>query len=292
LSALTKVFVVLHVVLTMLFVGATVVFVNQIESFSATGEKKDNEIKRLQGQAEFERGRAQTAIAEATSVKIQAGNEVSRIRQLLNTELTNVRERDTQIATLRQSLGSAEASLQGANAALATAQESNKLLQGQINETRTASDKIQEENTQLQTAIADITARHQTASRALQNANEEIEELRTQLASFQDRGGPAGAGGAGVASAAEEEPGITPANPINGVIRDKRNVNGVNYATISVGSQDQVTENMIFNVIDRGTGDFLGYVRIDRVEPNEAVGRLDGPRVADMKPGNEVRTQL
>lgn len=292
MSALTKVFVVLHVVLTMLFVAATIVFVNRVENFAQSKERQAKENEILRRQAEFATNQAQTALAEATSVKIQSGNEVSRIRQLLNTELANVRERDTQIAGLRQNLGSAEASLQGANAALATAQESNKLLGAQINETRAASDKIQEENTQLQTAIADITAKHQTASRALQNANEEIDELRTQIASLQDRGPGPGAGAVQASAAGGEEPGFTPATPINGVIRDKKNVNGVVYATISVGSQDQVTENMIFNVIDREQGDFLGYLRVDRVEPNEAVGRLDGPRVADMKPGNEVRTQL
>jgi len=117
--------------------------------------------------------------------------------------------------------------------------------------------------------------------------------LREQVVALQDRGPAGPAAGAAEASArGAEEPGVTPATPINGVIRDKKNVNGVIFATISVGSQDQVTKNMVFNVIDREQGDFLGYLRVDRVEPNEAIGRLDGPKVADIKPGNEVRTQL
>ena len=143
MSALTKVFVVLHVVLTMLFVAATVVFVNRVEDFTAQQKKLQAEVVAAQRRAEFAEGQAQTAVAEATAVKLQTGNEVSRVRQLLDTERTNVRERDTQIATLRQSLGSAEASLQGANAALATAQETNKILQDQVSATRAESDKIQ-----------------------------------------------------------------------------------------------------------------------------------------------------
>ena len=294
MSALTKVFVVLHVVLTMLFVAATVAFVNRVEDYTAAQARITRERDIAVRQAEFAANQAQTAMAEVTAIRLQTGNEVSRMRQLLTTEQTNVRERDTQIATLRQSLGSAEASLQGSSAALATAQESNKLLQGQVNETRAASDKIQEENIQLQTALADSQQRLQTATRSLQNANEEIEELRTAAVDRDDRGPGAGAAGAQASAApgGAEDPGITPATPINGVVRDKRNVNGVTYATISVGSQDQVTENMVFNVIDREQGDFLGYLRIDRVEPNEAIGRLDGPRIADIKPGSEVRTQL
>ena len=35
-----------------------------------------------------------------------------------------------------------------------------------------------------------------------------------------------------------------------------------------------------------------GYLTVDRVEDREATGRLEGPRIDDMKPGNEVRTQL
>ena len=121
---------------------------------------------------------------------------------------------------------------------------------------------------------------------------EEMDELRERNAFLEDRGGGAGAAVADAsAEPGAERPGITPAQPINGVIRDKKVVNGVTFATISVGAQDQVTEDMLFNVIERN-GDFLGYLRVDRVEPNEAIGRLEGPRVADMKPGDEVRTQL
>jgi len=53
-----------------------------------------------------------------------------------------------------------------------------------------------------------------------------------------------------------------------------------------------VSKGMVFNVIDREQGDFLGYLEVDSVEPEEAVGRLTGPRVADIRPGSEVRTQL
>ena len=289
MSALTKVFVVLHVILTMLFVSAAVVYVNRVEDFQGRVKQKDAELAIAARQAQFAQSQADTAVAEATAVKIQTAAEVTRVRDQ-NTQLqSQIRDLGTQIAQLRASVGSAEASLQGANAALATAQESNKLLSTQMNETRAASDKIQEENTQLQTAIADAQARWQTARRALEQANEEIEELRGAIADNADRPGP---GPAAARASAGEEPGITPATPIIGELRDKRNVNGVTYATISVGASDQVTKNMVFNVIDRERGDFLGYLRVDRVEPNEAIGRLDGPRIADVKPGNEVRTQL
>ena len=49
---------------------------------------------------------------------------------------------------------------------------------------------------------------------------------------------------------------------------------------------------MEFKVVDRATGNFLGTLTVDTVEPNEATGRLFGPSVAAIRPGVEVRTQL
>ena len=65
------------------------------------------------------------------------------------------------------------------------------------------------------------------------------------------------------------------------------------FATISVGAADQVTKGMQFKVIDPTARDpFLGYLIVDRVEPNEAIGHLTGPHVNDVHEGAEVRTQL
>ena len=79
---------------------------------------------------------------------------------------------------------------------------------------------------------------------------------------------------------------------INGVVTDVRTIAGRPYATISVGSVDNVVKGMQFNVIDRDSGNFLGILTVDTVEPNESTGQLQGPRVADIHKGHEVRTQL
>jgi hypothetical protein len=79
---------------------------------------------------------------------------------------------------------------------------------------------------------------------------------------------------------------------INGVISGVQPINGVPFATINVGSAQSVSKGMEFNIIDRPTGTFLGILTVDSVEQNEAVGRLRGPHVDQIKQGNEVRTQL
>ena len=82
----------------------------------------------------------------------------------------------------------------------------------------------------------------------------------------------------------------TPTIALDGVVRDKTVIGGVPYATISIGSADQVQKNMQFKVVDHDR--FLGYLTVDTVEPHEATGRLEGPHVNDIKSGVEVKTQL
>jgi uncharacterized membrane protein YccC len=293
LSFLTKFFIVLHVVLTMLVVAGLVVFVNRVDEFQATLKTTSAQLaveQRGRASAEAE---ANAARADAKAVQQQALAQVNAVRGQLNAAQTGVRERDTRIATSEQNLSSANARLQAATAALKTAQETVKTLEDQLNQTRTASDKIQQQNTELLTANSDLNARLQTALRQYKNATEELDAAKQELANAQDQGGkPATQAGNAVAGAGPT-PSQNPDVTINGIIRDQKTVNGVNYATISVGSKDNVTKGMVFNVIERGAnGDWLGYITIDRVEQSEASGRLEGPHVDRMKPGNEVRTQL
>jgi hypothetical protein len=286
LSFLTKLFVVLHVVLTLLFVSATIVWVNRVEDFRKTNGALAAQLTTAQSQAQSALNEAQTARGDALAVRQQVGAEIDRARKERDDSLTEVRERDTLLAQLQQNLASADARAQASTSGLETAMKTNSLLQDQLNQSRETGNKIQQQNTELLTDNSDLRQKLSVATRQIQNSNEEIEDLRTQVA-----------GGAGPAAGGQPIPGATAAPspnevPVAGVIRDRRNVNGVNYATISVGSSDNVRKGMVFYVIDREAGDFLGTLTVDRVEPREAGGRLEGPRVTTMKAGNEVRTQL
>jgi hypothetical protein len=290
LSFLTKFFIVLHVVLTMLVVSGLVVFVNRVEKFNETGKQKDLAIAAAQRDASTAKAELTTLRTSGEATRLQLTGEIGRARQAANAAQAEVRKRDADLAVAQQNQASADARLQAATAALATAQQTVATLQQQINETRAASDKTMGQNTELLTANSDLNNRLQIALRQLANANEELENVKTELAGVQDRGGaPAPTdGGTDVAGKAPNT-----ALDINGVVRDRRDINGVNYATISVGARDNVTKGMRFNVIDRqGGGNWLGYLVVDRVEDREATGRLEGPGVDNVKPGTEVRTQL
>lgn len=289
MSFLTKFFIVLHVVLTMLVVSGLVVFVNRVEEFNETSKQQTARIAAAERDASTAKAELAALRTSSEATRLQLAGEVGRARQAANNAQADVLKRDADLAVAQQNQASADARLQAATSALATAQQTVQTLQDQINQTRTASDKTMQQNTELLTANSDLNNRLQIALRQLANANEDLENVKTELATAQDRGG--------APARAEGDPGApTPqantALDINGIIRDRRDINGVNYATISVGARDNVTKGMVFNVIDRAAGDFLGYLTVDRVEDREATGRLEGPRVDDVKPGNEVRTQL
>ena len=88
-----------------------------------------------------------------------------------------------------------------------------------------------------------------------------------------------------------QTPGVAPR--INGVVREVRTIAGLPYATISVGSADNVTKGMQFNIVQRN-GAFLGKLTVDTVELNDATGRIAGPpdKLSLVQPGVEVKTQL
>ena len=143
-------------------------------------------------------------------------------------------------------------------------------------------------NSDLNLSVSDLTNKLEVADRERTNFQEELAEAKTQSENYvkiiKDLGGnPNGVGGVAANLGAP---------PINAVVRDTRSINGIPYATISVGSADSVTKGMEFNVIDRDHAQFLGKLTIDSVQPNEATGRLDGPGINSVHSGTEVRTQL
>jgi hypothetical protein len=76
---------------------------------------------------------------------------------------------------------------------------------------------------------------------------------------------------------------------VRGTVKARRAINGVGYATISVGSAQNIIKGMQFKVID--AGNFLGYLTVVNVEADESVGSFTGPGFDKVKPGSEVRPQ-
>ena len=288
MSALTKIFVVLHVVLSMLLAAGLVVFVNRVDDFRALNVAAGAKAQAASADAVRARDEAQAARASADSAVQAANNQVQAARQQLDTANRQLLDLKGQVAQANAQLASMGAAQQGAQAALKAAQDNQATLQGQILETRKAADESQKRLTEANLNISDLANRNQVLERQLRNAQEEIAAMQEENA----QPGPRAAAGSVPAAAAGEVAGETNVN-INGVVRATQTIGGIKYATISVGSADAVRKGMQFRVLGGPTGNqFLGYVTVNSVEPHEAVGRLSGPRVNEVKQENEVRTRL
>jgi uncharacterized protein (DUF3084 family) len=286
LSALTKVFVVLLVILSMLLSAATVVFVNsdnaQRTTLSATNARLNQELKRAtEARSEMEAAR-QIALDNLSNAMQQ--NE--QLKQQMNNQQVQLIDRATQLGQAQSQLAMLSADITRLSEGLHASERTKASLQEQVTELRRVNDQRLTENTQLNQAVSDLTNRLDVTERERRN-------LAEQLAETRSRADQLGAQIRGLGLSAEQTAaaGSRVGPQVTGVVRQVRPIQGIPYATISVGSNDGVRRGMEMRVVNRDTGDFLGMLTVESVEINEATGRLQGPRVADIRAGSEVRTQ-
>jgi peptidoglycan hydrolase CwlO-like protein len=285
---LTKILVALVVLLAIIQTAATVVFVNRVD---VTSEK----VKRLE---EDSKARAAT-ITSLQSQLADAQGQIGTVRQQAQAEVAAAQQ---QVVTLQQQLADRSQRLAESGSevalgvvertrlteALKAAQDTQGKQAEVITELRKFYDELTRKVADLNTANADLTNRLEVTERERRFLQEQNAELQNQsnraTAALKDAGvavpSPTQAVGVGAG-----------APPINAVIREVRTIANVPYATVSAGKADKVIPGMQFTILD-ASGNFLGFLVIDTVEPNEALGRLTGPRVTDIRAGNDARTRL
>jgi hypothetical protein len=289
-SALTKTFVVLLVVCSLLLTAATVVFVNRTEDYrtkatAAAGAQAQAEQKYQQAVADATAAKAasDSATAEANRRVADKDREVVAAQQ-------DVSKRDLEIVDLKNQLARQSLDSNRMAEALKASQDMAGSLQAQIADIRKREDQAIAQNADLNKRVSDLQATLDVTERDRKNATEQLAAVQQKLQDLQGRvtkADPSLLNPSGGATAATPAPG-----PINGVVREVKNIGNVPYATISVGAAADVKAGMEFNVIDRDRGQWLGKLIVDRVEPNESTGRLEGPNVKNVHPGVEVKTQL
>ena len=288
MSALSKVFVALLVVCSLMLSSAVIVFVNKTQDVNAVrvaAEAKSQDADR----------RMQVALQEAAAAKGSVATALASLQTqtaALQTEIAakqlDISKREVDIATLSAQVSQNTISLTSATEALKASEMQKAKQEGQLGDLRQGTDKLTLEKSQLNLALSDTTNKLEVMTREWKYAKEQLAESSNtgdKLAKqVKDLGG----------NVAAEVTGLKAGAPsINGVIREIKTLqDNRQWATISVGSADQVAKGMEFKVIDRANGTFLGVLTVENVQPNEAVGVLKGPKVADVKVGNEVRTQL
>jgi predicted nucleic acid-binding Zn-ribbon protein len=284
LSPLTKLFVVLQVILSIALTAAVVVYVSK-EDVQLANLKAANTAAAA---AQSERDAAVTAMTAATS-------NANAIQERMNSQATQ----------LNNNLTAAQQQIADLNVQLAKSNTSNATQALQITQLteglKAATDTTANLNTtvaQLRTASDDAVRRAAEASQRISELDNTLQVTEAQRRNLAEQLAEATQNTQRMSRLLQQN-NLNPNTPadqipaagiaINGVIREKRDIAGVPYATISVGSADDVQRGMEFKVINGGQ--FLGTLTVDSVEQQEATGVLKGPHVADIKPGVQVRTQ-
>jgi uncharacterized protein (DUF3084 family) len=290
LSTLTKLFVILLVVLSLLLTAATVVFVSQVENYKATADTMQARLAAATSERDRARADMDAVQASAQEAVKQASTQVEQAKQNMNSLQQMLVDRDTQLGQSKSQAAIQAADLTRLAEGLKASEDTKSQLQQQLADLRGANDKFLTQNAQLNQSVTDLTNRLEVTERERKFLAEQLAEAKNQnekqAGMLRDAGiSPQFASARGMRAGA-------PA--INGVIRNVRPIAGIPYATISVGSADGVAKGMEFKIVDRDSGQFMGLLTVDSVELNEATGRLTGEpqKVAQIRQGAEVKTQL
>ncbi|MBN2581857.1 MAG: hypothetical protein JXL80_02235 [Planctomycetes bacterium] len=261
MSTLGKIFTVLNVVAAIALCVLVVAYVKSSEKLNlryeqaSAGRAKAEEAWKAFQDALLNANTKRNDLAKTYSLEIE--NKMGLIEQLRNTNLALDRDKAQQqkelneLRTAVQGLDSNYAKLKADRDQL---EESYKTQVSDATVLRQVNSDLKSQNQDLKQAVIDLRAR----IRGLEVQVSEMGKENTYLKQH----------------AKVDLPKAVPALPtvdLHGVVRDVDN--GTNVAEISLGSSDQVVENMKF-IVSRGS-DYLADLVIMKVDENTAVGRLE-----------------
>jgi hypothetical protein len=282
LSFLTKLFVVLLVICSLMQTAAIVVYVNRSEDVGAVNKKLTSDVataRQLANSLTNHMSEMQAAMTASAQSAAQREGELAR--KITDAE-RQIQDANAQSAQAQKESQIKDATIAGTADALKAAQEENKGLQSLTADLRTKDDDLLRQNGELNIRLTDLDNRNRVLARSDEFDRERISELETQVKTIQQHGAtPAGA-----------ETAPTPPGPIIAKVSAVDIIGGKKWATINVGSADNVQKGMKFNVINSQSGEFLGFLTVERVEPNEAIGQVEGAKIDKIQKGVDAKTQL
>jgi hypothetical protein len=267
-NVITKVFVALHVVLSLVLVSGLVVYVNRTDEFAKQAQVAETNLKRerelrvlADQQAAAARGTASLAVAEAWSRVAPAHDAAAKAQAERETAIAErnaaVAARDAAVADVQTA--KSESIAWAGKLPVAEAQKLDIVKQLLASEAKAA--QYAARINDLEFTKASLLATNLRKDETIAQLDADIERSKTVT---PPRPNASGNTAGGIASMAN----------LRGVVTARRAIQGTEYATISLGSSSNVMKGMRFRVIDGQ--DFVGYIVIDNVEPQESVGHLIG----------------
>lgn len=285
MSMLTKAFVVLVAILSVLLTALVVSFVARTDD--------------LQGQ--LRASRAQVAVAEDAAVAKE--NELASAREkaserikLLQSQVTGL---TAQVNDLKKNLDRAEAQALSEQATLAELRASvarltatgstnaellkqvNEELRNRREEAVTSQTKLIERAdriAELEGQLDSLTRQVRSYKEQMQAANEDRQRMETMIAQLPEEVR------AQISGAAESAP-HAPAVPIAGTVQKVEKIGDATLVQVNVGSRDGVTPNTEF-LVHRGES-YVGTLLIEQVDTDASVGRMT-LATGEIKSGDRV----
>ncbi|MEM8876123.1 MAG: hypothetical protein AAGD32_17905 [Planctomycetota bacterium] len=287
---MTKIFVGLLVILSLILSAATVSTVATLDNYDTQLSAAKAQASTLQASLASSQAKAAADVEAAEDRADTLRTEVQRLSAELTGMESQVSQLNQTIATKDREMTTLTANQQALIAAVQGSQTAQEVLQGSLANTRQQLADLSTRRAELEEFNTDLAAERQQLEREVRNLQEQIAQLRQSTGrmtkALEDQG-------IDPTEVAEGRTAVTGAAPaINGIIKNVKLIGGKTYAEISVGSEDRVAQNMKFNVVDSATGDFLGVITIYKVEPAQSIGILDGPQISSVSAGDNVLTQF
>jgi len=290
LSPLTKLFVALLVIVSMLNAAAIVVFVNEVQPLKPALDAAQSQLSAAHAQVD-------SANAAREHSEGQYNAEVQLHQKDNSDNQTKLTGSDSDLNNARVTIARLQADNTNLQSALNTANSNVQLststankLQEQVTELRTSNDTLAKQNEEFGRRTAQLTSvldsLHAKDDETQENLAQAKDDKQKLAAALKDRGYDPD-----MILKAPEVNAVSAAS-IEGVVADKSVINGNTFVTINVGSSQGVQQGMKFYVVNGP--EFLGIVTIDTVDTDDAIGKLEGApdKVASVQKGNEVKTQL
>ncbi len=293
MSPLTKLFVVLLVLVSIILTAGVVTFVNKLDPIQKNLDQARAKANAAEGIARAREAQIDTLNEQLTAANAAAAATAQTLNNQVQTLRTQIEDRDTQIAANKQAIATLTSANSSQSAALSASEDAKTKLSEQVVALRKDVDERLAQTIDLNGRVSTLVAQNAVLERDRRNLSEQVVDLQGRA----DRLGKLirDLGGNESQIAGNAPAGTTYGAPaINGVIRARRTIAGKEYATISIGSQDQVIKGMEFKILDKETGAFLGIMTVDVVDANEAMGQIvaDPTNLAQIKAGNLVKTQI
>ena len=287
MNVLTKLFVVTLVVLALLETAAFVVFVQRVNYTQQANLRLEKQMNEANAEADKARNEFSSLNLTISGLRGEINTKITAERTAAAAAAQRVADKDNQIAELNKQIGTLQldmANLTNQSQLLATVLDAKDK---QLTVVRAQADDTAKKYDEVARALQDREARLAVAEREWRAAKEQVAALETQVADMNK----AAQGGIAVAPRTGGGAAVTAAK-INGRVTKVTKDNGQVVATINVGQADGVAKGMRFTVYDNERGIFLGFLTVQAVDSNTAIGNLEGPKVAEVAEGASVQNQM